>query len=88
MAWSVLRSTVPDVEEGLLESLAALSRLLEPPADGYERLALLAHQVVSGCDHGKVAPSTRWGWACSSKKLIVATDPGLPNTSKSTRLGS
>jgi len=46
---------VPDVEEGLLESLAALSRLLEPPADGYERLAVLAHDVVRGCDHASVS---------------------------------
>ena len=46
---------MPEVEEGLLESLAALARLLEPPPDGYGRLALLAHQVVRGCDHASVS---------------------------------
>ena len=46
---------MPEVEESLLEALAALSRLLEPRPDGYGRLAKLAHQVVRGCDHASVS---------------------------------
>jgi transcriptional regulator with GAF, ATPase, and Fis domain len=50
-----LRSAVAEVDEGLLESLSALSRLLESPEDVYAGLARLAQRAVTGCDHASVS---------------------------------
>jgi GAF domain-containing protein len=42
-------------EEGLVESLRALARMLEPLPDALGRAARSAHQAVRGCDHASVS---------------------------------
>ena len=44
-----------EAEEGLVESLRALARMLEPLPDALGRAARSAHQAVPGCDHASVS---------------------------------
>jgi GAF domain-containing protein len=44
-----------EVDEGLVESLGALARLLQPAAAAFESMARMARLVVPGCDHASVS---------------------------------
>jgi GAF domain-containing protein len=44
-----------EVDEGLVESLGALARLLEPATAAYDSMAQMARLMVPGCDHASVS---------------------------------
>jgi GAF domain-containing protein len=44
-----------EVDAGLVESLSALSRLLQPGRDAFNSMAVLAILAVAGCDHASVS---------------------------------
>src|ERR1700730_436508 len=55
MAWSLSRSAMAEVDEGLIESLGALSTLLQPADELFEGMAHVAVWAVPGCDHASLS---------------------------------